>query len=229
MNNPEFELTIKTNLQSLKLSNENLGLTPGTLNDIKHRFALYLNWDGGLSQILGSDIFIHPSTEPIWKYKVQNLASSQGFPGINLELQSFIDRLRIDFPSTISINQIKEFRNTSEAKNFRHWLHATINATKEQTSPIPLNEKVYLEFVRLCEFHRLRNEKITGHISGLVSALVSGGIGLTINGPIGAAIGGAVGFTIGEGVKKPIAASARWVKRKMGGDWTLFFAERLPH
>jgi len=229
MDDPKFEEVIRTNLQNLALNNANLNLTPGTLGEIKHRFALHVNWDGGLAQILGADIFIHPSTGPIWRYKVQNLAPNLGFTGINMELLSFIDRLRTDLPTKISINDIEDFRNTSEAKNFKRWLHSAFQAAKEQTSLIPLEEKVYLEFIRLCEAHQRRNEKVSGYISGLVSALVSGSVGLAISGPAGAIIGSGVGLGIGEGLKKPIAASARLLKKKIGGDWTFFFAERLPH
>src|SRR5205085_10900826 len=104
---PEFEDIIKTNLKNIPLSKANLGLTPGTLGEIKNRFALHVNWDGGLAQLLGADIFIHPSTEPIWRYKVQNLAQNRGFIGINMELQSFIDRLRVDLPTKISVRDIE--------------------------------------------------------------------------------------------------------------------------
>lgn len=228
IDDPKFEEVIRTNLQNLPLSNANLNLTPGTLREIKHRFALHVNWDSGLSQILGTDIFIYPSTEPIWRYKVQNLAQNRGLTGINMELQSFIDRLQMDLPTKISIRDIEDFRSTSEAKNFRRWLHAAFLAKREQISPIPLEDKVYLEFIRLCEAHQRRNERVSGYVSGLVSALISGGVGLAISGPAGAIIGGGVGLGIREGLKKPIAASARWLKRKIGGDWTFFFAERLP-
>jgi len=54
-------------------------------------------------------------------------------------------------------------------------------------------------------------------------------VGLALGGPAGAVISGGVGFSIGEGFKKPVASAARWWKRKIGGDWTFFFAERLPH
>jgi len=54
-------------------------------------------------------------------------------------------------------------------------------------------------------------------------------VGLAISGPAGAIIGSGVGLGIGEGLKKPIAASARLLKKKIGGDWTFFFAERLPY
>jgi hypothetical protein len=228
MDDPKFEEVIKTNLQNMPLNNSNLNLTPGTLNEIKHRFALHVNWDGGLAQILGADIFIHSSTQPIWKYKVQNLATNIGFNGIEMELQSFIDRLRMDFPSRISIHEIEDFRNASEAKNFKRWLRCAIQAAKEQNSPVPLEEKVYLEFIRLCEAHQRRNEKVSGYISGLFSALISGSVGLAINGPAGAIIGGGIGLGIGEGLKHPIAASTRLLKKKIGGDWTFFFAERIP-
>ena len=51
---------------------------------------------------------------------------------------------------------------------------------------------------------------------------------MALTGPVGAVISGAIGLGLGEGLKKPIAASSRWWKKKLGGDWTFFFAERLP-
>jgi len=229
VDDPEFEEVVRANLPRLALTRSNLNLRPGTLGEIKHRFALHVNWDGGLAQILGADIFIHPSTEPIWQYKIRNLAERRGFADINIELEAFIDRLRLDLPANISINDIEGFRSTDEAKNFRRWLSARFLAAKEQSSTVPLDERVYFEFVRLCESHRRRNEAVSGHVTALASTLVSAGVGLTLGGPTGAVISGAIGLGIGEGLKKPVAASARWWKRRIGGDWTFFFAERLPH
>ena len=229
VDDPEFEEVVRANLPRLALSRSNLNLRPGTLGEIKHRFALHVNWDGGLAQILGADIFIHPSTEPIWQYKIRNLAERRGFADINIELEAFIDRLRLDLPTNISINDIEGFRSTDEAKNFRRWLSARFLAAKEQSSTVPLDERVYLEFVRLCESHHRRNEAVSGHVTALASTLVSAGVGLILGGPTGAVISGAMGIGIGEGLKKPVAASARWWKRRIGGDWTFFFAERLPH
>jgi len=229
VDDPEFEEVVRANLPRLALTRSNLNLRPGTLGEIKHRFALHVNWDGGLAQILGADIFIHPSTEPIWQYKIRNLAERRGFADINIELEAFIDRLRLDLPANISINDIEGFRSTDEAKNFRRWLSARFLAAKEQSSTVPLDERVYFEFVRLCESHRRRNEAVSGHVTALASTLVSAGVGLTLGGPTGAVISGAIGLGIGEGLKKPVAASARWWKRRIGGDSTFFFAERLPH
>jgi hypothetical protein len=229
VDDPEFEEVVRANLHRLALTRSNLNLRPGTLDEVKHRFDLHVNWDGGLAQILGSDIFIHPSTGPIWQYKIRNLAERRGFAGINMELESFIDRLRLDLPANISTNDIEGFRKTSEAKNFRQWLSARFLAAKEQSSTVPLDERVYLEFIRLCESHRRRNEAVSGHVTALASTLVSAGVGLALGGPAGAVIGSGIGLGIGEGLKKPVAASARWWKRRIGGDWTFFFAERLPH
>jgi len=228
VDDPEFEEIIRASLPSLSFDNANLNLRPGTLSEIKQRFALHVNWEGGLAQILGADIFIHPSTKSIWQYKVRNLAARQGFPGVNMELQAFIDRIRLDLPAQITVNDIEDFRRTTEAKNFRRWLHEAFLAAREQASPVPVEERVYLEFVRLCESHQRRNETVSGYVSGLASALVLGGVGLALTGPVGAVISGAIGLGLGEGLKKPIAASSRWWKKKLGGDWTFFFAERLP-
>ncbi len=229
VDDPEFEEVVRANLPRLALTRSNLNLRPGTLDEVKHRFALHVNWDGGLAQILGSDIFIHPSTEPIWQYKIRNLAERRGFAGINIELESFIPRLRLDLPANISINDIEGFRRTNEAKNFRQWLSARFLAAKEQSSTVPLDERVYLEFIRLCESHRRRNEAVSGYVTALASTLVSAGVGLALGGPAGAVISGGIGLGISEGLKKPVAASARWWKRRIGGDWTFFFAERLAH
>ena len=226
---PKFEEVVRANLPRLALTGSNLNLRPGTLGEIKHRFALHVNWDGGLAQILGADIFIHPSTEPIWQYKIRNLAERRGFAGISMELEAFIDRLRLDLPAKISINDIEGFRSTDEAKNFRRWLSTRFLAAKEQSSTVPLDERVYLEFVRLCESHRRRNEAVSGHVTALASTLLSAGVGFALGGPAGAVISGGIGLGIGEGLKKPVAASARWWKRRIGGDWTFFFAERFPH
>lgn len=229
IDDPEFEEVVRANLPRLGLTGSNLNLRPGTLDEIKNRLALHVNWDGGLAQILGADIFIYPSTEPIWQYKIRNLAKRKGFPGINMELESFIDRLRLDLPRKISISDIEGFRKTDEAKNFGRWLSAEFSAAKEQSPKVPLDERVYLEFIRLCESHSRRNENISGYITALASTLVSAGVGLALGGPAGAVISGGVGLGIGEGLKKPVASGARWWKRRIGGDWTFFFAERLPH
>ena len=228
VDDPGFEEVVRTNLPHLELNKANLNLTPGTLSDIKHRFALHVNFEGGLAQILGSDIFIHPSTEPIWQYKVKNLAQRRGFAGVNMQLQAFIDRLRLDLPTNIRIKDLEDFRRTSEARNFRRWLHTAFLTAKEQGLRVPVEERVYLEFVRLCEAHQRRNEKVSSYVSGLASTLVSGLVGLALSGSTGAIVGGTIGLGLGEGLKKPVAAGARWWKKKIGGDWTFFFAERLP-
>jgi len=169
VSDPEFEKVVRANLPRLALNEKNLNLRPSTLSEVQHRFALHINWDGGLAQILGADIFIHPSTEPLWQYKVRNLAERRGFAGINMDLQHFIDRLRLDLPTKISVNEIEAFRKTDEAKNFRQWLSVTVLSAKEQTLMVPIDERVYLEFVRLCEAHRRRNEVASGHVTALAS------------------------------------------------------------
>ena len=226
-----FEEVVKTNISNMPLDQGNLNLRPGSLNEVKNRFALAVNWEGGLAQALGADMFIHPSTKPVWQYKAAKIVRRQDELKLALDLQSFIDRLRIDLPTQMDVDEIEDFRSTSEATNFRGWLAKAFMSAREQTVPVPVpvEERVYHEFVKLCEFHRRRNESFSGYISSLVSTVISGGIGLAVAGPIGAVVSGAVGFGMGEGLKKPVTASARWLKRKIGGDWTLFFAEQIDN
>jgi len=226
---PGFEEVIKTNIGTMRLEGNNLNLRPGTLNEVKNRFALAVNWEGGLAQALGADTFIHPSTKPVWQYKATKIAKNQEEFKVTLDVQAFIDRLRLDLPTQMDVNDIEDFRNTSEAKKFREWLKDAFTSAREQTALVPVEECVYREFVKLCEFHRRRNETISGYVSSLVSTVISGGIGLAVAGPVGAVVSGVVGLGLGEGLKTPVTASARWLKRKIGGDWTLFFAEQIDN
>ena len=227
MTSAELKAIIEATLPSLSLQDTNLNLKPGTIDEIQHRVALALNWHGTLAQILGADMFIHPQMRSVWDYKAKVLPNQRDAPDLDLQLLAFIERLRLDLPTNMSVQDIAAFRATSEAKNFRQWLITAFQAAQDQGSEVPCEERVYLEFQRLCNDHRRRNDNVVSRVTSLASTLGSGAAGLAMGGLPGAIVSGAVGLGLGEGLKPPLGAASRWWKRKLGGDWTFFFIKQF--
>ncbi len=223
----ELKAIIEVASSSLPLEDTNLNLRPGTPDEIQHRVALALNWHGTLAQLLGADMFIHPRMRAVWDYKAKVLPAQRDVPDLDLQLQAFIDRLRLDLPTGLPVQDIAAFRATNEAKNFRQWLITAFQAAQNQASEVPCEERVYLEFQRLCNDHRRRNDSVVSRVTSLASTLGSGAAGLAMGGLPGALVSSAVGLGLGEGLKPPLGAASRWWKRKLGGDWTFFFIKQF--
>lgn len=225
---PELAAIIRSELSNLPISSTNLNLTPGTVEEIQRRISLHLNWHGVLAQILGADIFVHPRMRPVWDYKARMMSS----PAIadtddRLAWRAVIERLRLDLPRGLSVGEIADFRATAEVQEFRRWLTGAVTAARDQVSELPLDERVYLEFRRVCESHRRRNEGGSAWITGIASTLISSALGLAMSGPVGATVSGAAGLILSAALKRPVGATTRVIKRQIGADWALFFADKF--
>lgn len=170
---------------------ERLDLNP---NDL----AFNVNWDLIIAQLLGSPLMTPPPLLPVWQHKLQtsirDLSAIATLPpeAKNAHvLTRFLHRVLNDLPSSLTTDQLLEFRKDDRSANFRKWFREQLEkgATSTHTSSLTLDDTIYRDFKNLAHAYARKAKTVSGTLTTL-SSIAGTVIGAILGNVPGAVIGG---------------------------------------
>jgi hypothetical protein len=144
--------------------------------------AFDANWDFLLSLRLHAPVAGSAATRCLWRYKLASLGTRGEFsvpPEESAQdLFSFLTKYTLRLPSSLTIDELRAFRQEAVSRKFRKWFYEALSEARTRSSltKIDIDELLLRDFGELIDSHTSRLKRV----AEIVTATVMAGVGLIV-------------------------------------------------